>query len=453
MRRHSADICIVLLIGAAGAFLALESGHGSIVLTLSSSHGIDTGDLLVAPLVLLAIGVARDRSMRRDAKTGPPAAGWGEPVSAILVGVLLLLTVVVAKAGGPLVPAGGGTFNGVIRQAFGADPVPVDRWTAVALTYDGAALRLYVNGRQVSSQAAAGPIQAPANPLWIGGNRPYGEHFDGLIDDVRVYDRVLGPAEIRADIARPVAPAPGLAAAYAFDEGSGTRAVDTSGHGNTGEIRGATWTRGRFGRALRFNGAAVMKVPPSSSLNLTRGMTLSGWIRPSSRQSGWRTIVQRQTDAYFLTASSDRVGGGGWRDDARVALLAAAAAMFGVVIASARAPRTQARRRRWWLPVVLFALASLIDAAFVPAGTLIAPAAVAVWLAATATQPIERAVFVLLAAAYAGITVASAADIAGIGVAMRDDDGGIGRSPAVGALFVVAGSAWLVTRRMPRPRR
>ena len=36
-------------------------------------------------------------------------------------------------------------------------------------------------------------------------------------------------------------------------------------------------------------------------------MTLSAWIRPSESQSGWRTILHRQTDAYFLMAS----GGGG----------------------------------------------------------------------------------------------------------------------------------------------
>ena len=34
-------------------------------------------------------------------------------------------------------------------------------------------------------------------------------------------------------------------------------------------------------------------------------MTLSAWIMPTATQSGWRTILQRQTDAYFLNASSD----------------------------------------------------------------------------------------------------------------------------------------------------
>ena len=52
---------------------------------------------------------------------------------------------------------------------------------------------LYVNGVQVASKAVSGTIQSSTNPLWIGGNQPYGEYFQGLIDDVRVYNRALTP--------------------------------------------------------------------------------------------------------------------------------------------------------------------------------------------------------------------------------------------------------------------
>ena len=67
-------------------------------------------------------------------------------------------------------------------------------------------------------------------------------------------------------------------------------------------IIGATWTtEGRFGGALRFHGnGEVVRVPAAASLNLMGLMTLSAWIRPSQPQSGWRTILSRQTDAYSL---------------------------------------------------------------------------------------------------------------------------------------------------------
>ena len=74
----------------------------------------------------------------------------------------------------------------------------------MALTYDGATMRLYVNGTQVASRAQTGAIQATDNPLWIGGNSPYGEYFQGLIDEVRVYNRALPQTEVQADMNAPV---------------------------------------------------------------------------------------------------------------------------------------------------------------------------------------------------------------------------------------------------------
>jgi glucose/arabinose dehydrogenase/predicted phage tail protein len=106
---------------------------------------------------------------------------------------------------GPLRPAGGGTVGGDVNYVSGPTAIPVNTWTHVALSYDGATLRLYVNGTQVATRAAGGPIQATTNPLWIGSNT-YGEDFQGLIDEVRIYNRALTQAEIQSDMANPILP-------------------------------------------------------------------------------------------------------------------------------------------------------------------------------------------------------------------------------------------------------
>ena len=119
-----------------------------------------------------------------------------------------------------------------------------------------------------------------------------------------------------------------------------------------------------------------------------------------------------------------------------------------MIIATARAPVTPSRRRTWWLPLVLFAVGSLVDAVFAPTGTLIGPALVAVWLAATASSRAELAVFRSTAAVCVGLTFGSLTGIAGIDTAISaEDDGAVARSLALGALLMLAGLVALLRRR------
>ena len=90
----------------------------------------------------------------------------------------------------------------------GTSTVPLNVWTYLAATYDGAQLRLYVNGVQVSSLTAAGTIMTSTNPLRIGGNSIWGEYFDGIIDEVRVYNRALTQSEIQTDMTTAVGGGP-----------------------------------------------------------------------------------------------------------------------------------------------------------------------------------------------------------------------------------------------------
>ena len=103
-------------------------------------------------------------------------------------------------------PAGGATGGSTV---YATAALTANTWAHLAVTYDGATLRLYVNGAQVASQARAGNLTTSTNPLQIGGDSIYGQFFSGIIDEVRVYNVALTAAQIQADMNAPVGnPAP-----------------------------------------------------------------------------------------------------------------------------------------------------------------------------------------------------------------------------------------------------
>jgi chitodextrinase len=95
-------------------------------------------------------------------------------------------------------------LGGDDRRATGGARLTANVWTHLAATYDGATIRLYVNGAQAATAAYAGAMAASARPLKLGGNAIWSEWFAGQIDDVRIYRRVLTAAQIQGDMATPV---------------------------------------------------------------------------------------------------------------------------------------------------------------------------------------------------------------------------------------------------------
>ena len=76
-------------------------------------------------------------------------------------------------------PLGAVRIGGAYKIATGASQLPLNTWSHLASTYDGATLCLYVNGTQVGSVAATGSIEVSSGMLRIGGNTIWGEYFSG----------------------------------------------------------------------------------------------------------------------------------------------------------------------------------------------------------------------------------------------------------------------------------
>ncbi|HEY8559527.1 MAG TPA: LamG-like jellyroll fold domain-containing protein [Pyrinomonadaceae bacterium] len=79
--------------------------------------------------------------------------------------------------------------------------VQVGRFYHVAGTFDGSTARLYVDGRKVAETPHNSPLSYDARPVFIGssGEANWDGKMNGVIDEVRIYNRALSASEIAAN--------------------------------------------------------------------------------------------------------------------------------------------------------------------------------------------------------------------------------------------------------------
>jgi hypothetical protein len=58
----------------------------------------------------------------------------------------------------------------------------------------------------MSSRMQTGAIAISINSLQIGGDSIYSQYFQGKIDEIRIYNRALSPAQIQSDMTTPITP-------------------------------------------------------------------------------------------------------------------------------------------------------------------------------------------------------------------------------------------------------
>lgn len=182
-----------------------------------------------------------------------------------------------AESGGPGVELRKGSTT---TEEFAEEELPIEAWSHIALTSDRKKARLYVDGVLVKTSKSFA-LPSTNGALTIGGNGIWGEYFDGRIDEVRIYDRVLSEAEVQTDeVTTLQTPAAGPLVEFSFDEAEGEQVADLSGNGHDATIEGAERSEGKYGGSLKFDGESMLSVPASEELDLTEEFTLEAWIKP-----------------------------------------------------------------------------------------------------------------------------------------------------------------------------
>lgn len=81
---------------------------------------------------------------------------------------------------------------------YGVTPVDDDQWHHIGWVYDGTMNYLYVDGEVDATEESTGQINVSSYPLWIGENSQFpGGCWNGLIDDVQIYNRALSQEEVQ----------------------------------------------------------------------------------------------------------------------------------------------------------------------------------------------------------------------------------------------------------------
>lgn len=106
-----------------------------------------------------------------------------------------------------LASKGGSDADGRLSVVEGTTPIVAGKWYYVAATYDGAVMRLFVNGKlEGETEAQSGDILYPAeagSPLTIGCFQDQNEKypFNGVILETKVHSRVLPETALTTEMA------------------------------------------------------------------------------------------------------------------------------------------------------------------------------------------------------------------------------------------------------------
>ena len=204
-----------------------------------------------------------------------------------------------------------GTNSAVEHNLAGGRQIAVNAWTHLAATYDGATMRLYVNGSPIASRADAVPPAASNGALRIGGNSVWGEYFAGRIDEIRIYNRALSPSEITSDMNTAL---PGTSSGATGSGGS----VGTGGAVSTGGTIDAGSTTGTGG-SVSTGGTTATGGSPATGGTIgtggsvsTGGTTGTGGIvgsggsaaYPLQQAAGQRYLVDQNGAPFLLVGDS-----------------------------------------------------------------------------------------------------------------------------------------------------
>ncbi|MFC1600554.1 LamG-like jellyroll fold domain-containing protein [Patescibacteria group bacterium] len=170
---------------------------------------------------------------------------------------------------------------------------PTETWMFVIGYHDATKdeIGISVNGGAFDTASSTGGSDT-ANDFRIGRARWDGAYWDGRIEEVRYYKRLLTPSEVEGLYRW----TPGPVGYWDFNENTGNTANDKSGNGNDGTLtHNATWDIGKYGSSLKVDGTVSTDGDTHVRLSddiydtHTQG-TISAWVKLTDTGDDYQPI-------------------------------------------------------------------------------------------------------------------------------------------------------------------
>jgi hypothetical protein len=195
---------------------------------------------------------------------------------------------------------------------FAESSIDFDTWQHIALAYDASSTSndpiAYLNGSPVAVtrvDSPSGPVRSDAAlDLRLGSDASVTLNvFDGKIDDARIYDHMLGAAEIAALAGL------GTVAHWKLDDGAGLTAIDSEGGHHGTLTNGPAWVAGALGDALDFDGSNDYVDAGTFDVSGS-GITMMGWFNADVIATDDGRIVSKangpnEADAWWQLSTTD----------------------------------------------------------------------------------------------------------------------------------------------------
>lgn len=178
--------------------------------------------------------------------------------------------------------------------------IAVNSWNHLIWVVSGSSFEIYLNGVMVGSGTGSCFPSVNADRLMIGAGHPGNEYFNGLIDEVRVYNRALSSTEIAAVYNSGSAKInsqktinkngldAGLVGYWTMDNQDiywlSNSIRDRSGNNNNGTFNGMSMTTapvaGKLGQAIMFDGVDDYIITTNMRNNFNdETVTISVWFK------------------------------------------------------------------------------------------------------------------------------------------------------------------------------